>query len=53
MDGRMRVGVIGCGNIAGTYMRNAALFEGVALTARADAVPEAAARRARSSASGQ
>ncbi len=46
MDGRMRVGVIGCGNIAGTYMRNAALFEGVALTACADAVPEAAARRA-------
>ncbi len=46
MGGRVRVGVIGCGNIAGTYMRNAALFGGVELVACADAAPDVAARRA-------
>ncbi len=40
------IGVIGCGNIAMTYMRNAALFQNVRLVACADAAPEAAARRA-------
>ena len=40
------IGVIGCGNIAMTYMRNAALFGNVRLVACADVVPEAALRRA-------
>ena len=40
------IGVIGAGNISMTYMRNAALFRGVRVVACADAVPEAAARRA-------
>ena len=42
-----RIGVVGCGNIAMTYMRNAALFGGVELTACADISPEMAALRAR------
>jgi predicted dehydrogenase len=42
----LRVGVIGCGNISATYMRNAALFGGVEILACADAEPEAAAARA-------
>ena len=41
------IGVIGCGNIAMTYMRNAALFRDVALVACADISLEAAERRAR------
>ena len=41
------IGVIGCGNIAATYMRNAALFGNVKLVACADVAPEAAASRAR------
>jgi predicted dehydrogenase len=40
------IGVIGCGNIAGTYLRNAALVSGVALRACADLAPEAARARA-------
>lgn len=40
------IGIIGCGNIAMTYMRNAALFQNVRLVACADMVPEAAVRRA-------
>ncbi|MCX5568602.1 Gfo/Idh/MocA family protein [Kaistia nematophila] len=44
---RLGIGVIGCGNIASTYLRNAALFPGVELRACADMQPEAAQRRAR------
>lgn len=40
------IGVVGCGNIAATYMRNAALFPGVTLRACADLLPEAARQRA-------
>ncbi len=40
------IGVIGCGNIAATYLRNAALFPGVTLRACADLFPEAAKIRA-------
>ena len=40
------IGVIGCGNIAMTYMRNAALFRNVRLVACADVVPEVSMRRA-------
>ncbi len=43
---RMGIGIIGCGNIAATYLRNAALFGDVRLVACADRMPEAAARRA-------
>lgn len=43
---RLGIGVIGCGNIASTYLRNAALFPGVELRACADMQPEAAQRRA-------
>lgn len=41
------IGVIGCGNIAMTYMRNAALFRNVRLVACADVVPQAAIQRGR------
>jgi len=43
---RLGIGVIGCGNIASTYLRNAALFPGVELRACADMQPEAAQKRA-------
>ncbi|MBB3997869.1 Gfo/Idh/MocA family protein [Aureimonas pseudogalii] len=43
----LRIGVVGCGNIAMTYMRNAALFPGVRLAACADLAPEMAALRGR------
>ena len=43
----LRIGVIGCGNIAMTYLRNAALFRGIAVTACADLLPQQAALRAR------
>lgn len=43
---RLGIGVIGCGNIAGTYLQNAALFPGIELRACADISAEAAARRA-------
>ncbi|HET9070189.1 MAG TPA: Gfo/Idh/MocA family oxidoreductase, partial [Amaricoccus sp.] len=43
---RLGVGVVGCGNISATYLRNAALFAGVEMVACADAVPEAAVARA-------
>lgn len=41
------LGLIGCGNIAMTYLRNAALFPGVEIRACADLLPEQAALRAR------
>jgi predicted dehydrogenase len=43
---RLGIGVVGCGNIASTYLRNAALFPGVELRACADMQPDAAQRRA-------
>ncbi|RIY01939.1 gfo/Idh/MocA family oxidoreductase [Aureimonas flava] len=43
---RMGIGIIGCGNIAATYLRNARLFGDVALVACADREPAAAERRA-------
>ncbi|WP_271022704.1 Gfo/Idh/MocA family oxidoreductase [Rhizobium sp. RCAM05973] len=45
--GKLGVGVIGCGNIFMTYLRNAALFAGVELRACADISVDAAALRAR------
>lgn len=44
--GRIGVGVIGCGNISMTYLRNAKLFNGVDLVACADISADAAAFRA-------
>ena len=46
MTGRLGVGIVGCGNIAATYLRNAALFPGLRVLACADQRPEAAAARA-------
>ncbi len=40
------IGVIGCGNISMTYLRNAALFRGIELRACADLVPDTARQRA-------
>ncbi|WFR98850.1 Gfo/Idh/MocA family protein [Rhizobium tumorigenes] len=40
------LGVVGCGNISMTYLRNAALFAGVELKACADISPDMAALRA-------
>ncbi|GGE15345.1 oxidoreductase [Aureimonas endophytica] len=45
--GRIGIGVVGCGNIAMTYMRNAALFGGIELKGCADLSAEMAATRAR------
>lgn len=45
--GKLGIGVVGCGNIAMTYMRNAALFEGIELRGCADISPGMAAVRAR------
>ncbi len=44
---KLGIGVIGCGNISMTYLRNAALFADVELRACADISPDAAALRAR------
>jgi predicted dehydrogenase len=43
---KLGIGVIGCGNISMTYLRNAALFEGVELRACADISTELAVQRA-------
>ena len=43
---KLGIGVVGCGNISLTYMRNAALFRGVELRACADLSADLAARRA-------
>jgi predicted dehydrogenase len=45
-DTRLRIGIVGCGSISIQYLRNAPLFRGVEITACADILPEAAARRA-------
>ena len=44
---KLRIGVIGCGNISATYVRNAALFGGVELAACADISPDIANVRAK------
>ncbi|AGB74190.1 MULTISPECIES: Gfo/Idh/MocA family protein [Rhizobium] len=44
---KLGIGVIGCGNISMTYLRNAALFAGVELRACADISADTAALRAR------
>lgn len=43
---RLGIGIIGCGNIAATYMGNAPLFSGIELLACADLKLEAAQQRA-------
>ncbi|MDQ0391914.1 Gfo/Idh/MocA family protein [Labrys monachus] len=43
--GGLRIGVVGCGNISMTYLRNASLFPGLELRACADVSAEAAERR--------
>ncbi|MBY5362194.1 Gfo/Idh/MocA family oxidoreductase [Rhizobium leguminosarum] len=43
---KLRIGVVGCGNISLAYMRNAPLFCGVEITACADLNADAARRRA-------
>lgn len=47
MRGMLGVGVIGCGNISGAYMRLAPLFRGIEMRACADMDPEAARIRAK------
>jgi predicted dehydrogenase len=42
----LRIGIVGCGSISEAYLRNAPLFRGVVITASADIIAEAAARRA-------
>lgn len=44
---KLGIGVVGCGNISMTYLRNTALFHGVALRACADISADMAALRAR------
>ncbi len=46
MNGELKVGIIGCGNISAAYMGLAPMFRGIELCACADLVPEAAAARA-------
>ncbi|MGO8500430.1 Gfo/Idh/MocA family protein [Rhizobium leguminosarum] len=43
---KLRIGVVGCGNISLAYMRNAPLFHGVEIIACADLNADAAKRRA-------
>jgi predicted dehydrogenase len=43
---KLGIGIIGCGNIAMTYLRNAALFRNLELRACADLLPAQAQRRA-------
>lgn len=43
---KLRIGVVGCGNISVAYLRNAPLFRGVEITACADINVDSAARRA-------
>lgn len=43
---KLKIGVVGCGNISMAYMRNAPLFSGVEITACADLDGQAARRRA-------
>jgi predicted dehydrogenase len=43
---KLGIGVVGCGNIATTNLRNAGLFPGIEVRACSDIAPEAAQRRA-------
>ncbi|HEY0213352.1 MAG TPA: Gfo/Idh/MocA family oxidoreductase [Paenirhodobacter sp.] len=43
---RLRIGVVGCGNISAIYMKNAAMFRRLEMVACADLRPEAAQARA-------
>ncbi len=45
--GKLGIGIIGCGNISMTYLRNAALFTGIELRACADISADIAALRPR------
>ncbi|PZR64689.1 MAG: oxidoreductase, partial [Stutzerimonas stutzeri] len=45
-DKKLRIGVVGCGNISLTYMRNAPLFRDVEIVACADLNSQAAQHRA-------
>jgi predicted dehydrogenase len=42
----MRVGIIGCGNISGVYVRNAKLFNDIEISACSDIVQRPAKRLA-------
>jgi predicted dehydrogenase len=42
----VKVGVIGCGNISGTYLKNARMLEPIEVVACADLVPQRAAAKA-------
>jgi predicted dehydrogenase len=44
---KLGIGIVGCGNISMTYLRNAALFHGIELRACADIKPAQAELRAR------
>lgn len=46
-DTRLRVGIIGCGNISGIYMKNCRVLPGLELVACADVVQERAEAKAR------
>ena len=43
-EGNMKVGIIGCGNIAEHYLKLAPMFKGIEMVACADINPEAASR---------
>jgi len=43
---KLRIGIVGCGNISMAYLRNAPLFRGVEINACADINADSAARRA-------
>src|SRR5437588_2935468 len=46
-EAKLGIGVVGCGNISMTYLRNAALFGGIELRACADISADMAAMRAK------
>lgn len=46
MTGKLRIGLIGCGNISATYFKFVPLFKGIGILACADLNPEMASKRA-------
>ncbi len=46
VEGQLRIGVVGCGNISQAYLHNAAMFPGLRPVACADLNPQAAKARA-------
>ena len=46
MTDKLRIGVMGCGNISTTYFKFVPLFKGIEITACADLNPEMARARA-------